>query len=720
MKKNNILFGLISILCVGTAAGCSGDGEPRYNIRTALDNLESGRIEGAGKYKNGENVALRLYPAEGCGEDNPTMEFSLDGSNSFSAATHGNFRPSSDNSHFVYEFTLNTGEDGGASTVGTYRAAFTCRANSLDNLDEDGVAEFNIGFKVLKDANDESKGFYTGADGTSHILPAVEVKYGAKVPQTNYIDGVDGKITWYLENSEGKLTADSSHLYDFTQPVKSHLNLIGIVSDATDFGIVTDAINNFKATDKLIITNKDGVAATVLNLKDMETKKLYFQLGNEFLITNNTYYQIKKNGGSTHYYKLNLADPTAAAGYEGFKAQDIKDVYDHIELNFLEYVAADVSVKKSGPDPVKETVEVLGYGGTYNSTDKEFAIGSFGYKIDGDNKIIKGESEVVGELKNSVYLEFNAGENDGNTYKIVGDEVKLVVESVECKIYQIHKSGDLYMELYIHNGKVYKTVRHNSDGSTFSNVIEYTTADIGTTKPSLIYDMNLLKLTSTDATLNTALAAYNASFESILKNVTVEAKTLKTLIESNSELRDLLRAYDYTIENPAITEGDKTVDTSMVFPIDINNSLKTLQVKVNASYSTVQGVIDSLQSGGFKIITTTEIFGRPESEDFDVAAGTDVLKATHAGINDVIAQIFTELDTLNSNYSTFKYSVENKGAATEKNIYRFYASNNDASPYLIVTLDKDGKILNITYTEFEANGDAKNTYVSTFEFPPAA
>ena len=32
MKKNNILFGLISILCVGTAAGCGGESDPKYNI----------------------------------------------------------------------------------------------------------------------------------------------------------------------------------------------------------------------------------------------------------------------------------------------------------------------------------------------------------------------------------------------------------------------------------------------------------------------------------------------------------------------------------------------------------------------------------------------------------------------------------------------------------------------------------------------------------------
>ena len=60
MKKNNILFGLISILCVGTAAGCGGDGEPRYNIKTALDNQEGGTIKGGGSYKQGEQVTLQL------------------------------------------------------------------------------------------------------------------------------------------------------------------------------------------------------------------------------------------------------------------------------------------------------------------------------------------------------------------------------------------------------------------------------------------------------------------------------------------------------------------------------------------------------------------------------------------------------------------------------------------------------------------------------------
>lgn len=730
MKKNNILFGLISLLCVGTAAGCGG-GEPTYNIKTAIDNTEGGTIKGGGSFKQGELVTLSLYPTEGCNFDDapPKVYFTPEGSET---ATENTAVKSSDGTYYVHQFTVNNGETG-ASTVGTYKASFFCKTNTIESLDQATSAKFTVYRKVLKDKNDASKGYHTIPEGKAEQK---EVAYGTVLPASdNYMEGVDGKITWYVTDDKWGLTATE---YDFKKgSVKSDLYLIGVVNDATARGIVDDAISAFKTNDKMVIEDSTGLSATVLNLKDIENKKFYFQLGNKFIIKDNNYYQI--NIAANAYYKFPLADPKAAVGYEGFKVTDIKEVLKYIELNNLTIDADDaattdvdegVSVKKSGTTDVVEKIEVLGSKISYNSTSKTFVYNELTYTVDTtNNKVMQGATEV-GTLKDSVYIQFadNAGDKLKNkTYKIDGEHIKLVVETANCKVYQVKQSGKLYMELYITNGKVYKMIRYKADGTTqdFSAVIDHSGSNATSTSisNSNTYDMNLLELV-TDEVKNPELSAelekINASFESMLKNVTLEAKTLKTLIEENVQLRDVLKGYDYEI-----LDGSDPIDVNKLFPVNSAASIKTLTINVKGRYSTIQNIINSLESGGYEITTSTTVFGdTPVEKSYTMAAGTNVLNVNlndlPTGMNKIIAQTLVKLHTLKDDYSSFEYSVENEGTATEKNIYEFYANQNDSVAYLVVTLDKDGKLSEVTYTDLEnANVNERNTYISEFVFPAA-
>lgn len=720
MKKNNILFGLISILCVGTAAGCGGDGEPKYNIKTALDNQEGGTIKGGGSYKQGEQVTLQLFPAEGCNfSDSPPMvAFIPEGSELAQSEEAASI--SSDGTHFVYQVNVNNGADGSASTVGTYKATFMCKTNTIEALDSANSAKYTVYRKVLKDKNDASKGYHTIATDKAEQK---EVVYGTKLPQDNYLDGVDGKITWYVTDDEWELTTTE---YDFKNAVKSDLYLIGVVSDSSTRGIVEDAIANFKKNDKMVITDEAGVKATVLNLKDIANKKMYFQLGNRFIISDNNYYQIKASGGTSLYYKLPLVAPDAADGYDGFKVQDIKDFYDYVELNYLEYDADDaatadvdegVSIKKNGSNDYTEKIEIFGSRMSYDSTAKTFIYNELTYTIDAtNNKILQGETDV-GTLVDSVYVKFSDSMSDatlkGKTYKIDGNYLNLIVDSPTCKVYQIKKDGKLYMDLYISNGNVYKIIRYKVDGVTKdeSYLVNHAPTDVGTTKPSTIYDMNLLKLVSSNTALNTALATINGDFDTMLKNVTVEAKTLKTLIDENDDLKEILKAYDYKIQS-----GGEDVDTSKVFPINTSNSVITLNIIVNAEYKEIGDIVTKLREGNFTMNTTISVMDGEETlnQVYVEDAGNDVLTTQPGAMKQTTKKILMALNGLATNYDSFKYSTNASG----DKIYKFYEENaGENDPYLIFTLDSAGNLKQI-----EFDNDDNNRYTSTFVFEetPAA
>lgn len=721
MKKNSILFGLISILCVGAAAGCGGESEPTYNILAELSNLENGTIKGGGRYKNGDAVTLRLYPTEGCHTDSPKLYFTPEGGG---AETEYTASTSEDGTHFMFQFTVNNGEDGGASTVGSYKAAFSCLTNKEEDVGAAGTrAEFLVNYKVVKNFDstaNEYKSVYDDGSG-GPIIPTQSVVYGNKITEIKYIDSIDGKIEWYIAtndetDTDGLVFSGSTITnakYDFTKPVQGPVNLIGVVVASSPEQIVLDSINNFKASKYLSINNSYG-KGIINNLSEIANKKMYFE-SNNLIIDKNTYYQVAPNN---RYYKLPLADPSAASG---FKVSDIKEVKDYIELNDLDLAEYTISKKMEGGTQKKETVEFLKSvsGASYDTSANTATIGSFAYTID-SGKIMKDTTEVGTKTGDYLIFGSNAGDLSGEKYKVDGTSIKLVDATFECKVYELKDSEDnLYMEVYIHNGYIYKTVR--KDG--FTNVIEYPTTSSSTTLSSGVFDMNLLNLISNDnAALSTELAKVNEKFETILKNVPVEAKSLKTLIDESAELSAILRMYDYTIEDP-LASGDKKVDLSKVFPWSSdNNSVKNLDVKVNASYSTIDTIINSLRNGGFTVTTSTTVFETETvTKTQDIAAGTNVLGSLPAGINAIIAKTLTKLNTLGTDYNSFKFLVEDEGTATEKNIYSFYANQNDSVAYIIVTLDKDGNLSQITYTDLENdNINERNTYISTFDFPPAS
>ena len=61
MKKNKLLFTLLSSICVFSVGGCLGTGN-KYSIKTSVNSDEYGYVTGSGDYANGQKVSLKLYP----------------------------------------------------------------------------------------------------------------------------------------------------------------------------------------------------------------------------------------------------------------------------------------------------------------------------------------------------------------------------------------------------------------------------------------------------------------------------------------------------------------------------------------------------------------------------------------------------------------------------------------------------------------------------------
>lgn len=783
MKKNNILFGLISLLCASSAAGCSsgGGGVPTYEIKATTVNHEDGIVIGGGKYKNGETVELKFYPVEGC--ENPTVDFYPEGETTAKAHyttgnEEGNIKLSADGKYYTLSIVVNDGvADATKKNFGTYKTGFTCYKNYVDKLSEKEIAKYSVNFKLVDASGND----------LAVTLESQIKKYNEKVKEIRYVDGVEGIVKWYVANyaEDTKQWTKTETVYDFSSPVRDNLYLIGVIESTTAEEIVKDAITNLNKSNKLVITSGEGKSATVLGL-NQGLSKVYFSDGNS-IISNNTYYEIKSSY-QTLYYKMPLG-----ADKSGFELKDIKNVYDYLDASLLVFSEEDAyEVTSNGGS---ENVVVLSIKGSYSNN--QLTMGDLTYTIDETKKAVTSNGKVVGSYVNNTLtlgefsytlgeegkvtnaggdkvgsyadntvtltgvegspftidstkvivknskgavvgaytsankkVEFNDVEKNvaNKSYIIDGDNVKQIVETVDCKIYTVTKDSKKYMDLYINKGYIYKTVRYDEAGvKDRENVFEYSTDTFGKTSlDKNVHDMNFIKFYTTGYTptaeehspLDNELIKINESFEDVLRNVAIELKSLDTLIKENSKLNDLLKKYDYTVCMTNGCTSDKLINVDQTLPVSSTEVVRTLYIKVNASYDTVATAINALKTGGFTISTQTKVFGEDITRTYNMKAGSDVLNidmtSLPKGMNRIIAETLVKLNNLD-NYARFEYLQEDKGEETEKNIYKFYANESDSVPYITIELDKENKLSKVTYYDLSnANVNERNTYISTF------
>ena len=125
----------------------------------------------------------------------------------------------------------------------------------------------------------------------------------------------------------------------------------------------------------------------------------------------------------------------------------------------------------------------------------------------------------------------------------------------------------------------------------------------------------------------------------------------------------------------------------------------------------LQIAAENIKDGGFKITTSTEVFGENYSKDYTVAAGEDIfaLAGAPVGMNSIIWDALQMLNAENNK------SVHNTYAKFVKdgNNYLFYETKDALNPYLSVEIE-DGKVIGLVYYE---NIDGKiTTYTSVFDY----
>ena len=625
MKKNNILLALIASLGVGMTAGCGGG--TKYSINAKMDFNETGYITGGGKYENGEKVTLRVYPNEGChgtaqSVAAPYLIFTRSGE---PAGTESQKLESGvyvrDGGYYAFEITVNP--DASTGTVGTYSAVLECATNKAEDIANAASAKFTISFKVQDSTGKE----ITKIGDNKPLLDNVEVGYNKKITEINYVDEVEGRITWY--------EADGITLFDFSKGIKSDMQLIGKLAASDVKSVVADALENFKKTTAMTMTI-DGVGTAKLNNYEMyysakaeEKKKMEFQfvgtdINDKFLLRDGAYYQFDEEA----YYKASLSiDSDHTFSFEDIERFDM--FFDHLDL--------DVSATS-----------------TY----------TFSKDLDGDNKPIKTDITFT---------------------KANGDTV-----TVSCTKYMVKDGSDTVMDIYMNKGKIYKTV----DGEGKEVLIEYP-ENAESVNPTIVKDMYLLRLSSTNTDLNNILeTTFNSKFETILK--VKQGQSLKEVFNSNNALKDVLRRYNYSVKIGA-------TNVNMNLPYTQSNN--TISIISNGNFGDVEEAIEMLTNGGIHIKTETIVFEETDYREYDVAAGTNVfdLASKPSGMNKIIWDALTHIKELSDSYDHFTLSDKT---------YSFYESSDSGIPYLTITLDDGGNITTFDYFEVGADGKV-TTYTST-------
>jgi len=376
MKSKGLLFSVLSAMCVGLVAGC---GETEYTISATPISNEYGVVTGGGKYKKGATVTLNITANMGCRTTGLTFFKTEEGE-------HDEI-PLNDIGEGSVKYQFAVSDD----TIGNYVANFECQTNSPSD-DDSRVMKHKVTYILNVEGNP-----VTVIDNSSNaeLEDNIElVEMGKVATEIKYIDGLEGKIVWYTKDPTlGSVTDEDK--YNFANKVVGDLNLWGQVVEVSNEEAVNEAVDAFKSSKNLEITNGDEVA--IIIDFDKEIEKINMKVSTKenvikYIIQNNTYYLYK--------------DPNKAGlklENSGFGLRDIKEAYKFIELRDI--VLSEFNIIKND---TKEEVTV-DEGKTYNcnvyllkdKTNDETVMSLYIYngKV---YKVVKGESTNVINYKDSL------------------------------------------------------------------------------------------------------------------------------------------------------------------------------------------------------------------------------------------------------------------------------------------------------------------------------
>jgi hypothetical protein len=324
--------------------------------------------------------------------------------------------------------------------------------------------------------------------------------------------------------------------------------------------------------------------------------------------------------------------------------------------------------------------------GVYYKLDLEDS----GFTIDDIDAYTQFFEHLTFDLSDGAYTV----EKVGNEDVLAKDTNNNDVSVTGCSKYTLKNNESVVMTFWIKNGEIYKT--QNAEGNV--NVIIHPEGEIGAVDPSVVKDLYLIKLSSNNTELKGLLNEINSDFQKVLMLKANSGETIEYLFENNTNVKDLLRKYDYTI-----SYSGGTIDPATHY-VDGN---RDLVLNVKGEYSDVKDGIEVLKEGGFKITTTGEIFGDIVSKEYTVADATNILaESTNPGMNPFIWDVIQTVKTLEDDYYKFSY---------ENDVYSFYEKNGDSIPYITIKLSGSGFVEEIVYYETNAAGKV-TTYTSVIEY----
>lgn len=282
-NKSKVVLALVTTACVGGVAGC---GETKYNISTSVENDEYGYITGGGNYAIGDRVTLKIYPNEGCkalsvqfndqevGEDKRGGRY-----------VSSIYDQTGKLSHYEHSFVVGLEND----TIGKYTAYFECSSNTAEDVDRESTNKNLVTFEI-----------WDGNTPIDSLTTTEEVVVGRKVSERPYLDGLEGKITWYT--SKNYIASD---IYDFNNPVYDPLTLYGRVMNKSPKSIIEDAVNNFKSASKINM-KIGGFEAKIKEYNKLSDNGIEFTFlengSDKFIIKGRNYYERFSDG----YYDLDM------------------------------------------------------------------------------------------------------------------------------------------------------------------------------------------------------------------------------------------------------------------------------------------------------------------------------------------------------------------------------------------------------------------------------
>lgn len=769
MKRKGILFSILSVMCVGLASGCNED--PSYYVEAAVNNKEYGYAVGTGNYKLGGPVMIKFYPNLGCDLNSVKFEKASDDPIEVSASRSNdgyyylNQTLTADNAgKYTAQFECTPNDPNQLADQNAVK--YDVRFVLFEQQGPSTYVDYNQGL------DEEDKVYFDKLAQGELVYDNIEkVTSGNKVNNGDpleYHDKLDGKVVWYTKDpSQSGVTLTAADIFDFGTAItgavvdeNDTLTLYGVYNPSAATEFVVDALNKFNNSDKMSVTEirkkwymGTEVSDAALNVEVEDATlgpaaigDLYFNESSWDLYTlgmNGSWqkkYNVKEefahHGVGTSRWCIGEACSSPIDGdiYLDTESSDetyplkVYDSSNWISVEELNPLSSRIYLSgatiSSGDD--KLSIVIREVEGSLEITKGNLSKGKYyAYDFYGNKAGFELAAADLGiENIPELYKYFELAEIDSTKLKTTASDpediivtkrnAREVVLGASCSIFDLSKSGEIFMTLYINKGTIYKVV-------TKDVAVTYNYETTDNEDPISPLDMYLVRLYTNNDTLRDRLTGYSDDYDTILKVVPGYGETLTSAIKEDKYLTNVLKEYDYDIkvgkDSSGVCSTNSYISTSVRGHLD-------LCIEVKAEFADVEEAIrntgvelitggETKLTGKFGVTTSTIVFDEPYEKKADVS---DVSVGQPTGMNKFIWDSLVEMARLTNvdrSYGRFEY-VKKDTHSTEY-VYKFYETVESTSPYLSIQIGDDGRVSELVYFEYSSKGEI-TTYTSKFDY----